>query len=374
MWLGILLAVLAAGILSVIYLIKRVKRFYVVKKLAKGRSLYFNLIGISFVALIFIVSTLVFSFFNAIIIVIHLVMFWLIIDGLSAVIKKLSKSKKNETKLYYEGIIAIFVTIVYLGAGLYLNYHVWEKDYELSTDKNVGNIRIVQFADSHVCTTFDGEGLNEYVDKMNELNPDVILITGDFVDDGTDKDNMIAACKALSRLKARYGVYFSYGNHDKGYYGSTRGFSASELEAELTKNGVIILQDETVLIDDRFYLVGRIDRSESERENGSERSSMKELMANLDYDKYIVVLDHQPHDYKAQSESEADLVLSGHTHGGQLFPITYVGEWTGANDATYGLRRINDTDFIVTSGISDWEIKFKTGCKSEFVVIDIKGK
>ena len=57
--------------------------------------------------------------------------------------------------------------------------------------------------------------------------------------------------------------------------------------------------------------------------------------------------------------------------GGQLIPITKVGEWIGANDATYGYERRGDTDFIVTSGISAWSILFKTGCKSEYVRIRI---
>ena len=75
--------------------------------------------------------------------------------------------------------------------------------------------------------------------------------------------------------------------------------------------------------------------------------------------------------YEKESETDADLVLSGHTHGGQFFPVTYVGEWIGANDRTYGYEERNDTEFIVTSGISDWEILFKTGTKSEYVIIDI---
>ena len=78
-------------------------------------------------------------------------------------------------------------------------------------------------------------------------------------------------------------------------------------------------------------------------------------------------------DYDAEAEAGADLVLSGHTHGGQMLPINRIGEWIGANDFTYGYERIDSTDFIVTSGISDWAIDFKTGCRSEYVVIEING-
>ena len=98
---------------------------------------------------------------------------------------------------------------------------------------------------------------------------------------------------------------------------------------------------------------------------------MSTLTEGLDPSRYMIVIDHQPNDYDAEAAAGADLVLSGHTHGGQLIPITKVGEWIGANDATYGYERRGDTDFIVTSGISAWSILFKTGCKSEYVIIDI---
>ena len=63
---------------------------------------------------------------------------------------------------------------------------------------------------------------------------------------------------------------------------------------------------------------------------------------NIDTSKYIIVLDHEPNDYDMEATSDADLVLSGHTHGGQMIPITYVGEWFGINDRTYGYERRNN--------------------------------
>ena len=169
-----------------------------------------------------------------------------------------------------------------------------------------------------------------------------------------------------------YGVYFVLGNHDYGYYGPVhRGFSVQELEAELEKNGVVVLRDEAVSIADTFYLIGRKDYS-VEKERGGKRASMKELVQNLDQSKYMIVADHQPADYKNQVEANVDLVVSGHTHGGQLFPFNQIGKWIGATDKIYGHEKRNQTDFIVTSGLSDWAIKFKTGCQSEFVTVNIK--
>ena len=99
-----------------------------------------------------------------------------------------------------------------------------------------------------------------------------------------------------------------------------------------------------------------------------------ELIMGIDVKRYMIVLDHQPNDYAAESAAGVDLVLSGHTHGGQLIPISYVGEWLGANDRTYGREKRGTTEFIVTSGISDWAIGFKTGTKSEYVVLNLLGE
>ena len=86
---------------------------------------------------------------------------------------------------------------------------------------------------------------------------------------------------------------------------------------------------------------------------------------------YKIVIDHQPNDYDEEASCAADLVLSGHTHGGPLLPAGQIGLLIGANDALYGYEHRKDTDFIVTSGISGWALPFKTGAISEIVVIDI---
>lgn len=371
LWAGIMLLVLVAMVISIMYLIRKIRSFKFVKALAKGKNWLEKLISGGVILVGFIICSIFLNYVNAVLVMLHIIVFWLLADLVCMLLKKYTKLK---IKQMYSGIMAVCVTVVYLSVGFYLDYNVWEKHYALETEKNVGELRILQFADSHIGATFDGEGLGKHVDRMNATNPDIVVITGDFVDDGTNRDNMIKACESVGKLKAKYGVYYAFGNHDKGYYNNeARGYNSDDLISELKKNGVIVLQDEAVLVDNRFYVVGRQDRSEESRSDEGRRS-MDELVSNLDTSKYIIVLDHQPHDYKAEAKAEVDLVLSGHTHGGQLFPINYVGEWTGENDKTYGHERRGTTDFIVTSGISDWEIKFKTGCKSEYVVIDVKNK
>ena len=366
MWILILGGLLLGTVLGCLYLISRFAKFSIVQQAAKGRKSIRFVIGFGVVVLLFAGMGRFIGLINAEICILHLVVIWLICDGIS---KFAEKKRKKEFAKYYAGIFALGITVVYLSCGWYLAHHVWRTSYTLETNKTVGNLRIVQFADSHVGNTFDGKDFLKHVQAMQSENPDLVVITGDYVDDDTTKEDMIAACEALGALETTYGVYYSFGNHDKGYY-TYRGYSGDDLIAELEKNNVIVLQDETVLIDDRFYLIGRQDRSEDQR--GYPRASMETLAAELDPEKYSIVLDHQPHDYDAQESVGVDLVLSGHTHGGQLIPFNHMGEWTGIDDKSYGLEKRKNTNFIVTSGISDWAIKFKTGCKSEYVVIDVK--
>lgn len=225
-------------------------------------------------------------------------------------------------------------------------------------------------------TTFHADGFATHLMKIQAQNPDIVVIAGDFVDESTSREDMIAACRVLGTLQTPNGVYYVFGNHDKNNYADeTRAYTAEELTAELEKNGVTVLEDETMPIDGRFVLIGRRDASDALERDGT-RASMSELTHDLDDEKYSIVLDHQPRDYAAQAESHVDLVLSGHTHGGQLIPLKQLMSIPGlsGDDSIYGRRTRGQTDFIVTSGISDWELLFKTGCRSEYVMIEIHGK
>lgn len=83
------------------------------------------------------------------------------------------------------------------------------------------------------------------------------------------------------------------------------------------------------------------------------------MTKNLDVNKYKIVIDHQPTDYTNEANSNVDLVVSGHTHGGQLIPLNIINTYVSVNDFVYGYKKIKNTNFIVTSGISDWKIKLK---------------
>ena len=306
---------------------------------------------------------------NAMVCLLYLALIWLAAD---IVFWFLHKFFSISVAYPYVGATAVVIAVAALSVGWYLNHCAWAAHYELTTEKQVPPLKVVMFADSHLGTTFHADGFAERLQLMQAHNPDVVFVVGDYVDDETRREDMIKATQALGKLKTKYGVYFVMGNHDKGYYNNARrGFTKQDLIDELQKAGVKVLQDETVLADGAFYIIGRQDYS-IEQEGRGRRLSMDDLTAQLDKNKYMIVLDHQPADFKHQQN--VDLVLSGHTHCGQLFPFNWVGEWIGANDSVYGHTQQGNANFIVTSGLSSWAIQFKTGTKSEYVVIDILPK
>ncbi len=367
-WLLLFAGLYIGGIAAVVASALKMTKFRFVKKITNGNNKLARILCLLFMGIIFLAFYFSIGSINAVIVFLHLIIFWMVADLVNRFVQK---KRGTDVKRYYAGAIAIFFTIVYLGVGAYLDFNVRATYYNINTDKTVGTLRVAMIADSHVGTTFDGDGFAAHMEDVQKTNPDILIVAGDFVDDDTTYEDMIRSCKALGEFKAKYGVYLSFGNHDKGYYNS-RGYTGDDVIAELEKNGVHVLHDETELIDDRFYIIGRKDKSEILRGGG--RKTMKELVSGLDSSKYMIVIDHQPNDYDAQADAGVDLVLSGHTHGGQVFPANILEAIFKADDRVYGHEKRKDTDFIVTSGISDWAIIFKTCTYSEYDIIDINGK
>lgn len=347
-----MLAMVIFFILGIIYICKSLKKF-------KFKNKYTPYI---IVFAIILILTLTLNFMSAIVIIIHYLIILLIMELIFLIIKKISK--KN-FKYYYAGIITIIIVPIYIAVGIYNAYNVVETNYSIKTNKLNEKYKISLISDSHIGTILSADKFNKYLKEIEKNNPDMILISGDFVDDDTTKEQMIKACEYLGKIKTKYGIYFSHGNHDKGYYGEKRGFTNTELENELIKNNITILKDENILINNEVYIIGRKDFQDTNRKN------IDELVKNVDNSKYIIVIDHQPTDYINESLSEVDLVLSGHTHGGQLIPLNLINTLVSENDAVYGHKKIKNTDFIITSGISNWKIKIKTGCIAEYVQINI---
>lgn len=370
MWQIIFLLVISAVLVGLSWMAFAVCRFRSLGRIAPKKKWKRLLMGLLIVIPIMVVISLSLGFVNMVIMYLHLLIIWMVCDGVTFIVKK---TTRKQGRHYYSGIVAIVFTTIWLSIGWYNAHEVKRTEYNISTSKPLGvdSLKVIGLSDSHVGATFHWQEFEEYVDRINEEKPDMVVIMGDFVDDDTSKEDMVRSCEALKRLKTKYGVYYVYGNHDEGYWtNDRRGYTLQDLERLLAENNVRVLRDENVEIAGNIVLCGRLDRTFASLKDRS-RKTPAELMQGVD-DKYVICLDHQPNDYDAEADSNMDLVISGHTHGGQFLGLGEIGVCMGANDAYYGHERRKNTDFIVSSGIGDWAIDFKTGCVAEYVVINIK--
>ena len=366
-WIALIGTVLALCGGGLLYIYFRAARFSFVQKLVGGRQGRARLLCLAFFLALTALLWALWNMVNAVVCLLHLAVFWMAAD-LAAFLVARIRNKQPEG--YGAGAAALILCTLWLAGGYVAAHHVWITEYTFATEKVDREVRLVQISDAHVGATFDAGGFLKHIEGINALEPDLVVVTGDFVDDDTSREDMLGACAALGKLDAPEGVYFVFGNHDKGYYSaSSRGWNGRELRAALAAAGVVVLEDECQKAGETLLIAGRKDRS-LERSEG--RLSPEQLLSGAERNRYIVLLDHQPHDFDAEAAAGADLVLSGHTHGGQFIPVRHVGEWVGENALRYGHERRGNTDFVVSSGISNWTLQFKTGCRSEIVLIHIQ--
>ena len=220
--------------------------------------------------------------------------------------------------------------------------------------------------------------MNNMVEKINALSPDLVVIAGDIFDNEYDAlDDPAKLAATLRTIQSTYGVYACYGNHDiqeKILAGFT--FHQDEAKASdprmdvfLADANIHLLQDEGVLIDDSFYLYGRADYERPGR-GIQQRQSPAELTQDMDQSKPILVLDHEPRELQELANAGVDLDLCGHTHDGQMFPGNLTIHLFWENPCGYLQKgRMHN---IVTSGLGVFGPNMRVGTKSEICCIDVR--
>ena len=251
-------------------------------------------------------------------------------------------------------------------------------DVTVQKDCEPSSLRIALLADLHLGCNTSLRHLRNIRSTIEGMHPDLVVYAGDIFDNDFDAvPQPKKAASILGGIKSTYGAYACWGNHDvdelilAGFTfdaGKDSATSDPRMHAFLKKAGIRLLEDETVLIADRFYLCGRLDASCKEK-SGITRLTPDELLSGLDHTHPILVIDHQPSQLPELSGAGADLVLSGHTHDGQLFPgnlTTRIG-WMNS----CGSLSLGDMTSIVTSGAGIWGPAMRVGTNSEVVQIDV---
>lgn len=351
--------------------------FYVYAYL-KRISVYWNFdTNKKTIKIIFLVFSIIVAFFGlnvwniGAVVVLHWMAAAVIIDVLQFIIqKKKIKVPSLWKKLYGYGIIPIAATILVISLGYWNMIDVVEKDYKVVTDKNIRaqGYRVALISDLHIGTTLNSQQLKAVCKKIEKTNPDFVILCGDITDESTKKEELESGLSILSSISNKFGIYYVYGNHDRGTYRDTTDFTEAQLKSALQKNGITILKDETMNINNEITIIGREDKSVTRY---SKRKSQTQLLSKVDKDNFILLADHQPVELEENDKNEIDLQVSGHTHGGQIFPVGILSDWLGFGELNYGYEKMEHLQVIVTSGIGGWGYPIRTGHNSEYVVIDI---
>ncbi|MGZ6028295.1 MAG: metallophosphoesterase, partial [Myxococcaceae bacterium] len=219
-------------------------------------------------------------------------------------------------------------------------------------------LRIVQVSDIHIGDVLGREFLQDMVRRCNALKPDLVAVTGDLVDGRVDRIGSTIA--EIQGLRSRFGSYFITGNHE--FYSGDVAWCAA-----LEQMGLTVLRNRTVTLRDgdaQLDLVGVDDYGQREQPRGWDLDA---AVAGRDPERPAVLLAHQPRAVEEGLAKGIGLQLSGHTHGGQLFPITGLVSalWT----YSAGLYRVGEGHVYVHRGTGFWGPPMRIGSPPEIAAI-----
>lgn len=295
-------------------------------------------------------------------------------------------TKLKNTLLFSRGSVISIGSVVVACAvatclyGIFNARNIKVNEYSVTVNKSCGSdkhLKAVLVADLHMGYAIGVDHITNMVEKINQQNADIVIIAGDIFDnsyDGMDDPEGIKA--QLKSIKSKYGVYAVYGNHDideKILMGFTFDWGGKQLHSEKMTNfmkecNIKLINDESVLINDEFYLVGRRDTDKPGTEDGT-RAEISELTKGLDKTKPIFVLSHEPDELQKTADAGADIDFSGHTHDGQLFPgnLTIGLFW----ENPCGMIKKDNMYSIVTSGVGVYGTFMRVGTDAEICSVDI---
>ncbi len=284
---------------------------------------------------------------------------------LCSTIAKLTKHPKNTLPYTRETLvraniwtfaIAFFLAIAALHEGVKVPR---VRTTTITTPKVEQIMDIVVLSDLHLHRALSADKLRGIVNKTNTLNPDIILLPGDTVDDHPDKIQDLLAI--LSGLKAKYGIFATHGNHE---------FYIGQIQAKqsLQDAGMTYLSNSGTLVANNVFVAGIPDHRTMRYFGGN--ADIDSALNDSQSDMYRILLAHQPTIAPEAAKAGVDLQVSGHTHGGQIFPFHYISKW--ANKYLHGVYRVNDMVLYVSPGAGQWGPQMRLFAPSEIVHIRLQ--
>ncbi len=254
------------------------------------------------------------------------------------------------------GSLALGMTLL-LSYG-YVNY-LNKKRVELDPISGAGlerPLKIVALSDLHLGYATGAGELARWVGLINAERPDLVLLLGDVVDNNTKPMFDQRMEELFRRIEAPLGVYGVLGNHE---YIADPEKSVAFYEAA----GIRLLRDSVVSLGG-VTLVGRDDRS------NRDRRPLARLIDSTDRSPVVILLDHQPSHLEEAERCGVTLQLSGHTHQGQVWPLSWVA--SRMFEDVHGPLQKGGTRYFVSSGMGIWGGKFRIGTRSEYLVFEVR--
>lgn len=264
-------------------------------------------------------------------------------------------------RIFVAGLGGLIVIVLIVGRLIAMNPSV--RTVQLKVDQlpeGKDGYKVVLFSDVHLGSLVGKEFLNRLVDQVNGLNADLILIPGDVFDE--NPAHVPWATEPLSRFRAKDGVIVSTGNHE--FYSDLKACVQMVKDAKLT-----ILRDETVTIPGTAVVVG-LDDITASRQFSAKTVPISDIIKDVDPSLPVLVLNHTPGRIAEARLAGVDLIVSGHTHGGQLWPFDYITRMV------YGVKRgvtvYDKMNFFLTVGAGIWGPPIRIGASPEVVVMELR--
>lgn len=228
------------------------------------------------------------------------------------------------------------------------------KTIDIASEKIHTAKKIAFLSDIHVHRVIDPDKVKEIVERTNAQNPDIIILGGDIVDDNTTKVKLVT--ELLKGLKAKNGIYFVTGNHE--FYAGYK-----ESVSELTSLGFKLLENSGVDKGD-IYLAGIPDTFSGEQYG--KHPDLQKALQNSKKSQYKLLISHTPNDFDM---SEFDMEISGHTHGGQIFPFHIFAKF--GNKYLSGMyKKANGSYIYVSNGAGQWGPQMRFLAPSEITILN----
>ena len=289
---------------------------------------------------------------------------WYLVYGLAKLFDSAGwgLNPKNLSSLGYANLVIVIVAVATSVYAVREGTKVPEiKKIEFTSQRLQKDLHIVQLSDLHINRTSSAAHLQQIVDKTNALNPDIIALTGDVVDDHID--HLDSYMDILSGLKANNGVYFSVGNHEN-YNGLP--FILKKLRS---MGFEVLLNNGKRIEEDKIFISGIPDMQTAMSSRYLAVNFEKATKGAAPQD-YRILLSHSPEMAEYVTKIAFDLVLTGHTHGGQIFPFHLLVK--KANKFLAGVYKVNDVNVYVSRGAGYWGPPMRLFAPSEITDIYIK--